>query len=152
MPRAILFDLDGTLIDSAPDIAASVNHVRAHYGLPPLPLPAVIDAIGAGLTELLARTVSVPGDDPTHLYREHHDVHCLDQTVLYPGVREGLEALAADVPLAVVTNKPGAFSRKILEGLGVAHLFRAIVGGDTPAGRKPAPGPVLLALSELSRP
>jgi phosphoglycolate phosphatase len=152
MPRAILFDLDGTLIDSAPDIAASLNHVRAHYGLPPLPLPDVVAAIGEGVSALLASTVPVPGDEPLRLYREHHEAHCLDRTVLYPGVREGLQALVQDVALGVVSNKPGAFSRKVLEGLGVADLFRAIVGGDTPAGRKPAPGPVLLALAELGRP
>jgi 2-phosphoglycolate phosphatase len=150
MYTVLLFDLDGTLIDSAADIAASVNHVRAEYSLPALPLPAVEAAIGEGLAVLLERTV--PGAPPAAArdeYWRHHAEHCLDHTVLYPGVREGLARLAARAQLGVVTNKPQAFSERILTGLDVLRHFRVLVGGDTPAGRKPEPGPLLAALHVL---
>jgi phosphoglycolate phosphatase len=152
MPRALLFDLDGTLIDSAPDMAATVNFVRARYGFPLLSLEDVIAAIGEGVENLMSRTVPVPGDEKVRIYREHHEAHCLDATRLYPGVREGLLSLASQLSLAVVTNKPAAFTRKILEGLGVAAAFRAVVGGDSGAGRKPDPGPVRLALEQMNAP
>ncbi len=152
MYHALLFDLDGTLIDSLADIGASVNHVRGRFGLPPLDPPEIGAAIGDGVATLLQRTVPVEGPEPARLYREHHVEHCLDRTVLYPRVAESLERLAKRVPLAVVTNKPTDIAVRVLRGLGVASHFRACIGGDGPAGRKPAPGPVLRALESVACP
>ena len=149
--RTVLFDLDGTLIDSAADIAASVNHTRAHFGLPGLTLEQIKAAVGDGLTTLLERTVPapVPPDAAKQVYSAHHEVHCLDYTKLYPGVREGLVELTGKVALGVVTNKPQAFSERILLGLDLARHFGVVVGGDTPAGRKPGPGPLLHAMDRI---
>ena len=149
MYSTLLFDLDGTLIDSAADIAASVNHTRTHFGQAPLPLDAVKAAVGDGLPTLLERTVAAPADAAKQVYWQHHEQHCLDATAVYPGVREGLEALRGRVRLGVVTNKPQAFATRILAGLGLADRFGCVVGGDTPAGKKPAPGPLLAALQQL---
>ncbi|HKE00877.1 MAG TPA: HAD-IA family hydrolase [Planctomycetota bacterium] len=152
MYGSVLFDLDGTLIDSAPDIAASVDAVRSSYGLEALSLADVTAAIGDGVANLMQRTVpGASGDEALRRYLEHHEVHCLDATKLYPGVREGLERLSARLPLAVVSNKPFPLTHRILTGLGVAGAFKAVVGGDSGAGRKPEPGPVLAALERLER-
>ncbi|MFN0206914.1 MAG: HAD-IA family hydrolase [Planctomycetota bacterium] len=158
MFQTILLDLDGTLIDSAADIGASVNHVRNHYGLGALGRAETDAAIGDGVRVLLEKTLltdlrvaSNPAarDEALLLYMEHQSQHCLDQTVLYPGVAGALEKLSKKAALAVVSNKPTALCVKILQGLGMIQYFRACVGGDTPAGRKPAPGPALRALEAL---
>ena len=82
-------------------------------------------------------------------YVEHQESHCLDRTQLYAGVREGLERLGGKVTMGVVSNKPTALCVQILRGLGVIPHFKVVIGGDTPAGRKPAPGPLLRALESL---
>lgn len=153
MFQTVCFDLDGTLIDSAGDIAASLNFVRAHYGLAPLPDASVRDAIGDGVRVLLERTllheVSSPLDEAVALYIAHQEDHCLDRTQLYEGVREALAQCSQFAALAVVSNKPTSLCIKILQGLSILQYFRACVGGDTRAGRKPSPGPVLRALEAL---
>ena len=149
MYTTLLFDLDGTLIDSAPDIAQSVNHTRAHFGTSPLTLAAIKSAVGDGLLTLLERTVPAPRDEALRVYHAHHEAHCLDHTVLYPGVREGLAELLGKVRLGVVTNKPQVFTERILLGLELAAVFGAVVGGDSQSGKKPAPGPVLFAMEQL---
>lgn len=155
MFTSVLFDLDGTLIDSAADIAASVNHTRARYDLAPLSRAAVDAAIGDGVRVLLERTLlserQVALDEAVGVYVAHQEAHCLDATVLYPGAHEAILQLWAVMPLAVVSNKPTALCIQILKGLGILQYFRACVGGDTPAGRKPAPGPVLRALESLQK-
>lgn len=155
MFTSVLFDLDGTLVDSAADIAASVNFVREYYALPALPRAAVDAAIGDGVRVLLERTLltekTVDLNEAVGKYVEHQQKHCLDQTVLYPGGRETIVELSKTAALAVVSNKPTALCVQILNGLGVLQYFRACVGGDTPAGRKPSPKPVERALESLQR-
>jgi phosphoglycolate phosphatase len=146
---AILFDLDGTLIDSEADIAASVNHVRARLGLGEASLEEVRAAIGDGVRALLERMAPGSGGETVAAYVEHQESHCLDRTQLYAGVREGLERLGGKVTMGVVSNKPTALCVQILRGLGVIPHFKVVIGGDTPAGRKPAPGPLLRALESL---
>jgi phosphoglycolate phosphatase len=160
-PAPFLFDLDGTLVDSLPDIAASCNHVRAHHGLPAAPLDLVRTFVGDGARTLLRRALhEVLPEDPAAtdpfvtaafaLYSEHHAVQCTSTVRLYPGVRAHLERLAAaGHGLAVVTNKPERFARPIVAHVGLADLLPVVVGGDTLAQRKPDPAPLAHALGQL---
>ncbi len=156
--RAVLFDLDGTLVDSTADLAAAVNHARAAAGFPPLPVAAIRAMIGDGMPALLARAVPEPAlvARAIDAFRPYYAAHLLDATKVYDGVEDALAALAAaGVALAVVTNKPGRFSREILDRLGLARYFAApgaIVGGDGPSGKKPEPGPFRAALAALGLP
>jgi phosphoglycolate phosphatase len=141
----VVFDLDGTLIDSGGDLARSVNAAleRLAPGTPPVPLDRVRTFIGDGAAMLVARTlaaagVSVSKEEALPVFLDCYQARLLDTTVLYPGVLESLDALR-DRTLVVLTNKPGDMSRRILDGLGVAGRFERICGaGDVPA-KKPDP-------------
>ena len=149
---AILFDLDGTLIDSREDITASVNEVRGLCNLPPFPVEKVAGLVGLGIRVLLGRALGegseLPVDEAVTLFRSHYRQHCLDRTRLYDGVDETLQNLSA-LALGVVSNKPEEFCRKILEGLGVANRFGVILGGDSTGEKKPHPEPIYQALKSL---
>lgn len=148
--RAVIFDLDGTLIDSSEDLAGAVNHVRASLGMPALSLQLVRAYIGDGVQVLLTRALSdvnlVPRGMET--FKAYYAVHLLDRTRLYAGVPEALAALEG-IPLAVVTNKTEAFSRTILERLGILGCFKAIIGSDSGHGRKPNAAPFRAAMVEI---
>ena len=141
----IVFDLDGTLIDSRADLAQAVNHVLRTLGLPGLPLDVVTSYIGAGARTLVQRSLG-----PAHEHRldeglmrfmEFYGAHLLDHTRLYAGIADVLHALVQrGAGLSVLSNKPEAMSRTILAGLGVLPLFAAVLGGDSVAARKPDPG------------
>lgn len=141
----VLFDLDGTLVDSQRDLAASINHVRSSRDMPPLELEAVRSYVGDGVRMLVRR--ALPGLSESELnsavnsLKDYYREHLLDTTKLYPGIREMLERLGT-LPKAVLTNKPEEFSKKILEGLGTASRFRLVWGGDTGERKKPDPLPV----------
>ena len=149
---AVLFDLDGTLVDSARDIAASVNWVLSELGLARHSVEEIQRFVGDGMKSLLTRAIGT--DDPEHLkasiklFREHYRAHCLDTSRLYPGVMTVLEALR-DKPLAVVTNKPREVSVYMIEQLGLAPHFRVILGGESTPNKKPHPEPILHALQQL---
>lgn len=150
MDRAVLFDLDGTLIDSRADLATGVNLTRAELGYPPLDPGQVAGYVGDGVRKLLTRALpECPGrlEEALAANARHYGAHLLDQTRLYPGAAEALDALLArGFRLGLVTNKPRAFTLPILEGLGVRDRFQAVVaGGDGPV-LKPDPAPLLLAL------
>jgi phosphoglycolate phosphatase len=137
--RLAILDLDGTLIDSVGDLAASVNHALREVGLPPRSPEEIRGFVGEGARVLLERAVSPRADrlEPAlAAWWRHYEQHCLDRTRLYPGVEAALAG--AGRVLAVHTNKPGALARKILDGLGVLGRFAAVVGGDE-APRKPDP-------------
>jgi phosphoglycolate phosphatase len=143
MTRLAVFDLDGTLVDSLDDLHASVCHALRAVGLPPRPREEVRGFVGEGARVLVARAVAPHAElvEPAlAAWRAHYGEHCLDRTRLYPGI----EALLAGAgrPLAVLTNKPGELSRKILAGLGLLPRFAAVVGGDE-APRKPDPAGLL---------
>ena len=147
----VFLDLDGTLVDSGADIAASLNWALRREGEAELPEKRIIDAIGGGVPVLLDRTIgpSHPKRERIHAgLRDHYSEHLMDRTTLYPGVRETLERI--EVPRVVVTNKPEAMSKKLLAGLGVDHLFAAIYGGEGRLPRKPDPASVLEALDRFS--
>jgi phosphoglycolate phosphatase len=155
--RALLFDLDGTLIDSAADLAAAGNWLRAQEGLPVLPAERVASFVGDGVESLVSRLLEttdgaviqrcIPG------FKRHYHDHCLDHTRLYEGAAPVLDALKRrGYRLAVVTNKPEKVSRHILEGLGVAELFGSVVGGNTLPVKKPDPAPLRKACQDLGVP
>lgn len=150
---AVFFDLDGTLIDSRADLALAVNLTRHDYGLPLLPEAQVASYVGEGLRLLVARALPEQPeslDDAVARTRVHYAAHLLDQTTLYPGVKEGLQQLGAQGwQRAVVTNKPREFVQPILAGLGVAKLFEALVGGGDAPNLKPDPALILLAATRL---
>jgi phosphoglycolate phosphatase len=149
--RAVLFDFDGTLADSYPAITASVNHVRAYHGLPPLPEGEVRRHVGRGMPYLLAQTA--PGGNPEAdavLYREHHPSVLKSGTRLLPGVAEALAALTASGRrLGVCSNKPVAFTRQLLLDLEIVDRFSAVLGPEDVPRPKPAPDMLLEGLSRL---
>jgi phosphoglycolate phosphatase len=142
----MIFDLDGTLIDSAADLAAAVNAMLAELGGKPLTLPDVRGMIGDGVAMLVARALAARGceaADPeaaSRLFMQRYESEATARTTTFPGVRAALEALhAADIPLAVCTNKPERITTRILESLGLAGYFTRVIGGDSLPFRKPDP-------------
>jgi phosphoglycolate phosphatase len=151
--RLILFDLDGTLVDSREDVANALNHALAACGLPPLSVARVAGMIGGGVVNLIQTAL---GDDNRSRFkktlasfREHYSEHLLDHTVLYPGVRETLARLGSCAK-AVLTNKPTDYSLKILEGLAIGGFFTEVMGGDRKQAKKPAPDAVHELLNRFS--
>jgi phosphoglycolate phosphatase len=153
-PSLIVFDLDGTLIDSAADLAAAVNNMLAGYGCAPLSVPEVRRMIGDGVAMLVARALAArPCEqaDPARaaqVFMRHYESDATSLTTAFPGAGEALRALqAAGIPLAVCTNKPACITADILASLGLAKYFARVIGGDSLPFRKPDPR-VLLALLE----
>jgi phosphoglycolate phosphatase len=154
--RTIVFDLDGTIADTAPDLAAALNYALAAAGRMQLPLKQVRTMIGHGTRALLRNGLAATGvvDDVLMaanypvLMRFYED-HICDQTVAYPGVEAAFDALnKAGVNLAVCTNKPERMTRLLIDALGWRDRFVAIVAGDTLAVCKPDPATVLLAIEQ----
>lgn len=151
-PQLLIFDLDGTLADTRADLATGINLMRAHYGLPALPLADVESYVGDGIRKLVERALQgadVNVDEALALNRKFYAEHMLDETALYPGVADGLKKLAAaGHRLAVLSNKPGDPSRIILNHLGVDGLFFRIIGGGDLPNLKPAPDGILALMAE----
>jgi phosphoglycolate phosphatase len=151
--RALIFDLDGTLIDSKLDLALAVNAALTEMGRRALPHEQILGYIGQGAPSLIARSL---GDGATEeecrrgleFFIEYYSSHKLDNTIPYPGVRETLDALSG-MPMAVLTNKPVGASRGILQGLGLADHFRIIYGGNSFERKKPDPMGVEIILREF---
>lgn len=147
-PSALLFDLDGTLVDSRGDIAAACNAARVAHGRPPLTREAIMPMVGDGARALVARAFDEAMDSPAvdaalETFRESYVAHPCEHTVVLPGARDVLD-LAAELalPCAVVTNKPHDVSVLVLDALGISRYFRAIWGGgDGPL--KPSPAGVV---------
>ena len=144
MRDLVIFDLDGTLIDSKRDLTDSVNATRIWHGLAPLPDDIVSSYVGNGAPMLIRRSFphATQEELPVLLryFLDYYREHMLDATVLYPGVREGLDRLyEADVPMAVLTNKPVRFSIRLIEGLGLESYFFRIYGGNSFEQKKPDP-------------
>jgi phosphoglycolate phosphatase len=157
-PTAIVWDLDGTLVDSAPDLAAALNTVLDMRGFFRLSLDEVRTMIGNGVPKLVERGFNAVGvrPDPAQLdeliamFVKEYRQCATDKTRPYPGIVETLqELLGMNIPMGVCTNKPEAFTRQILEGLGLSGYFSSVVGGDTTSTKKPDPEPVLACLRGL---
>lgn len=152
--RALIFDLDGTLIDSKQDLIRSVNAMMVETGRELLHEDTVSSYIGHGAPRLVARALgngATEGECERALkfFLAHYDEHKLDSTCAYPGVADALEELRK-LPMAVLTNKPVRVSRKILEGLGLAKYFRAVYGGNSFETKKPDPLGAKKILEELN--
>jgi phosphoglycolate phosphatase len=148
---AVLFDLDGTLIDSFDAIAASVNHVRSLHGLPPMSVAEVTRLVGRGGTALMRDAVGV-GDPQANLeaYKAHHPSVIQTGTRWLPGALEMLQALhGRGVKLGICSNKPVAFTRIILAGDTFGPLFDVVLGPEDAGKHKPAPDILLVAMRRL---
>lgn len=152
--RAVIFDLDGTLIDSAPDIAAAVNRVLAADDLPPHSLDAIRTMIGDGARQLLERAFAAHGRvaEPRHLaaFMADYQANPVVKTRLYDGILPVLARLrAAGYLLGICTNKPAAPAEAILDALAVSPFFAAVTGGDSTPYKKPDPRHLAATLAAL---
>jgi phosphoglycolate phosphatase len=141
--RLLVFDLDGTLVDSKQDLALSINAMRREMGLAPMPLDLIGSYIGNGVKELVRRSLGeqATGESVERglaFFLQYYHDHMLDNTTPYPGVAQALEELHTH-KLAVLTNKPVNFSREMLTRLGFAPHFSYIYGGNSFAQKKPDP-------------
>lgn len=164
--RALIFDLDGTLIDSKLDLALAVNAAREHMGLGPLEHEQIFGYVGQGAPMLMRRSLGGLATDENveralKFFLTYYREHMLDNTVTYPGVREALAEFARrgtsanandrKVQMAVLTNKPVRFSKMILDGLGIARYFEYVYGGNSFERKKPDPIGVQTLLRDFAR-
>jgi phosphoglycolate phosphatase len=152
--RGLVFDLDGTLIDSKLDLALSIDATLKHMGRASLPHETIYGYVGNGAAVLVRRAL---GDSVTDAEAEqghryflsYYREHMLDNTVTYPGVRAALDLLR-EHPMAVLTNKPVRFSKGILDGLGISHFFRYVYGGNSFETKKPDPEGMNILLRDFA--
>ncbi len=149
--KAVLIDLDGTLLDTVPDLADAANAMLAELGRLTLPQDTIRDFVGKGIPNLVGRCLGYPGEsdapearEALALFKRHYAAVNGRKTRIYPGVPEGLRALrAAGLKTACVTNKAGAFTEQLLAATGLDRLLDLTVSGDTLAEKKPHPLPFL---------
>ena len=155
--QAVLFDLDGTVVDSLEDLADAVNYTLSIFNRPQLSLEGVRPLIGKGARNLVTRALQ--SGDPDEIeqgltcFLEYNSAHIADKSRLYPGIAELLRELSGNgVALAAVSNKNEALSRQILEAFGALSFFSLVCGGDTYHERKPSPLPLLKSAERLGVP
>ncbi len=158
--RAVLFDLDGTLLDTAPDLAMAANALRGHYDLPFLSESVITEFVGKGMENLVRRTLAgsrelrgpLPWsvDEALAVFKSHYHRVNGDRARIFDGVTEGLMALRdMGLALGVVTNKPAEFVEPLLQQTGLLGFFGVRVCGDTCERKKPDPMPVQYACQQL---
>ena len=157
-PTSIVWDLDGTLVDSAPDLASALNTVLDKRGFFTHSIDVVRTMIGNGVPKLVERGFNAVGmrlepeqlDELVAMFVKEYKTCATEHTRPYPNIVETLEKIhGMNIPMGVCTNKPEAFTRQIIEGLDLAKYFSSVVGGDTTSTRKPDPQPVLACLRGL---
>lgn len=151
--QLLIFDLDGTLVDSEKDLALSVNAVLHKLGRKPLSMERIASYVGQGVTVLVQRALGAgAGEEEVEqgakLFLEHYREHMLDHTLPYPGVREALEELRGR-KMTVLTNKPVRFSKLMLAGLGLADYFSYVYGGNSFENKKPHPVGLFRLMSDV---
>jgi phosphoglycolate phosphatase len=157
--KGVTIDLDGTLLDTIPDLAAATNCMLEELGREPLDLELIRTFVGKGIPRLVERALAGRRDGEADaatmarampLFERHYVALNGRHTTLYPGVIEGLDMLhGLGLPLACVTNKSGRFTLPLLGHMGLAHYFRTVVAGDTLSRKKPHPDPLLHACAAL---
>lgn len=155
MIRAVLFDLDGTFADTAPDLAAALNHVRATRDLPPLPLQVLRPQASHGSAGLLKTGMGVTPESPDFLalrdiFLAHYTDNICLHTRLFDGMAELISTLESrDLAWGIVTNKPHRFTLPLMQALGYAERAACLISGDTCAHAKPHPDPMHKACAAL---
>lgn len=158
--RAVIIDLDGTMVDTAPDFHVAINRMRAEFDLAPLPIETVIEFVGKGSENLMRRVLGVDYaatdveaqfDRAMAAYQRHYLAINGQYSSVYAGVVEGLDAMRTQgLRLACVTNKPISFARPLLEKAGLAPYFELVYGGDSLPKKKPDPLPMLTVCRDFS--
>ena len=153
--KAVMIDLDGTLLDTIPDLAAAANNMLIELGRAPLPEARIRNFVGKGIANLIERTLTddmdgkpdqASFDRAVPIYERCYKAANGKHTTIYPGVMEGLDAMRArGFPLACVTNKSERFTLPLLDHMQMTHYFVTVVAGDTLSQRKPDPAPLLHA-------
>ena len=153
--KAVMIDLDGTLLDTIPDLAAAANNMLVEMGRAPLPESRIRNFVGKGIANLIERTLTndmdgkpdqASFDEAAPIYERCYKAANGKHTTIYPGVIEGLDAMRArGFPLACVTNKSERFTLPLLDYMKISHYFVTVVAGDTLPQRKPDPAPLLHA-------
>ena len=160
--RAVLFDLDGTLVDSAPDLTLAANKMLSALGYPQVNCTQVKGWVGDGVRSLVLRALTaILGDVPAEslieqsyvLFQRYYAESVYQDSTLYPGVHETLQTLkSSGLALACVTNKPSRFTKPVLEKSGLTGFFGAVVSGDDLSLKKPDPAPLEFAAEQLGVP
>lgn len=152
--EALLFDLDGTLVDSRADLSDAVNHALKAVGKPTQPEAVIVKLVGNGLRRLMSDAVGPSSDavldQAVEAFNFYYDRHYADKTTMYEGVADGLLALSKQMKIGVVSNKPERFSKLLLKALKVDAFFSVIIGGDTTSETKPHPAPLLKAIKDMN--
>lgn len=152
--KLLIFDLDGTLIDSLPDLTDAANQVRLHFKLPLLSPEEVRKLVGQGARSLVSRALPIASpaqiEEGLKIFLDYNLAHITDKTRVYPGVPETLEALQRqELRLCVLSNKNVALCREVLARLGIDKYFPTVMGADSMPYRKPSPEPVIALLKEF---
>ncbi|MDP2823255.1 MAG: phosphoglycolate phosphatase [Sulfuritalea sp.] len=152
--RSLTIDLDGTLLDTVPDLAAAANAMMRELGRPEYPLDTIASFIGRGIPKLVARCLPDLNDaaveDAQAIFRRHYAIENGRRSALFPGVLEGLQAFrAAGLPMAVITNKAAAFTEPLLVATQLAPWFEFAVSGDSLPHKKPHPAQLLHACERM---
>jgi phosphoglycolate phosphatase len=155
MPKAILFDLDGTLVDTAPDLVYVINVLRKEQGLPEVPVEMIRPIANLGSKAMIMRAFEIGEDHPTipqlrQKFLEIYHRHLADASRLFPNIDTVLDHLDKQkTPWGIVTNKPAVHTEELLKKLKLSHRTHALVCGDTLAKAKPYPDPILYACDQL---
>lgn len=150
----LIFDLDGTLVNTIEDIAASVNHTLVRLGYGPIPLDAVRQYVGDGVEMLMTRSLAGKAgrvDEAVNIYKDHHRGNLVVRSALYPSVRETLEHFKS-LPMAVISNKAMEFVGPLLDRLDIRRYFKLVIGADSGLPLKPAPDAVQTVMAEFKAP